>query len=336
MSDNTNSGILDGQSVKTLIADSFANSSNGLDLNSTKPNKSSKKNSDQTESKKKDAAYNADVIYDAVHRYKIENVNLSNLQKLHERELINVPFFQKLKKLFTKNMIKSHLMDVLGISKSYTGFHEYVKGDREDLPNAGLCNIAKKIGYNIMTIPIPENISEAEYKSLCAYRDGFIYSVEKLVKEGNIPCTRAKSAPKDKSKYVNNDLLNGLSLDQAAIMDSIKVENIDLENKIGADDVFVDDSEPLAIPTYENYKVNQLSADSINEIGTINTMDNKFEEFTQMDISSDNPFGSFEDIKMTDMSGFVDTFEGFNTLGDIGDNHLDEMELAVLEENKNN
>ena len=274
--------------ITNIISGSFANSS-----------KNNGQEYPQINVKKRVVDLDAETIYTSIQRYKIEDVNLSNLQKLHERELINVPFFQKLRKVFNPQMIKSHLMETLGISKSYTGFHEYMKGEREDIPNAGLCNIAKKVGYNVMVIPVPENITEAEYKALCSYRDSFIQAVDKRIKEGNVPVTRARSMAKEKEKYVNTSLLDGLALDSEQILDSINPSNVTDDEKISADAVFQDSAGPLDFetiaPVVQQMDVNNLNfSTSLGQVGSMDT-------FTGGTI----------------MTGFDDSFSDFKHIGEF-------------------
>lgn len=263
------------------------------------------------ESKKRTTEFDADTIYSYVHKYKIEEVNLSNLQKLHEKELINVPFFQKLRKLFAPQMIKSKLMETLGIRKSYTGFHEYVKGEREDIPNAGLCNIAKNVGYNIMILPIPENISDAEYRNLCAYRDSFIFAIEAKIKEDNVPVTRAKAKDKGKDRFINTELLNGLAMDSTQILNELVPHN-DSSEKIAADAIFDDGIGPLEFEEV-NSMVNQMDVSIIpmdQSIGIVGGMGG-------MDDGMDSIYNSLS----INMNGYKDTFEDFKKI-DMGDDEF--------------
>lgn len=289
----------------------------------------------QVEVKKRVNDFNADVIYDYVQKFGITDVNLSNLQKLHERELINVPFFQKFRRILGSQMVKSHLMDALGISKSYTGFHEYIKYEREDIPNAGLCNIAKKVNYNVMIIPIPEDITDAEYKRLCSYRDGFIQAVDKMIKESNVPVTRAKPTAKNKQRFVNTELIDGLALDNEKIMSSITggISTIENEDKIGADEIFQDTSGPFE-PEVHLQHVQQMNDDEVMNFG-LDTNNGSFSigEIGNMSglNSFDDIFGSLEEPLVTvvqplinnniidtttsvDMSGYEDTFEDFKKI----------------------
>lgn len=162
----------------------------------------------------------AETIYEYVKKYNIESVNIANLQKLNEKELINVPFFQKLRKLFNNNMIKSHLMTALGIRTSYTGFHEFMKGDREDLPSVGICSIAKTVGYNVLILPIPEDLNDVEMARLNLYREEFLEKVEQRISENNIPTVRSKSKNKaqDKPKEINSTFINNLSVDASTLI----------------------------------------------------------------------------------------------------------------------
>ncbi len=265
--------------------------------------------------KKRINSLDADAIYLAAAKYNIEDINLSNLQKLHERELINVPFFQKLRKMFNPQMIKSHLMETLGISKSYTGFHEYMKGDRDDIPTVGICNIAKTVGFNVMIIPVPEDLTPIEYARLNGYRDLFISAVEQRIIEANVPVTRAKSKGNDKPKDVNTSFLNNLSKTEEEIMAGLSTMagNISLEEKIDANAIYDDGSGPIVFD-------NQLLLEDTGETGSI----------LESGFLNENVFDGSSLFEMVNMGGYSDKLDDFNKLGD------DEDEFKFGEEDEEN
>lgn len=265
--------------------------------------------------KKRINSLDADAIYLAAAKYNIEDINLSNLQKLHERELINVPFFQKLRKMFNPQMIKSHLMETLGISKSYTGFHEYMKGDRDDIPTVGICNIAKTVGFNVMIIPVPEDLTPIEYARLNGYRDLFISAVEQRIIEANVPVTRAKSKGNDKPKDVNTSFLNNLSKTEEEIMAGLSpiAGNISPAEKIDANAIYDDGSGPIVFD-------NQLLLEDTGETGSV----------LESGFLNENVFDGSSLFEMVNMGGYSDKLDDFNKLGD------DEDEFKFGEEDEEN
>lgn len=191
------------------------------------------------ESKKQKKPVDTSYIYDYITKFEIEDAVISNLQKLQEKELINVPFFQKLRKIFNPQMIKSKLMKGLGIRESYTGFHEFMKGDRADLPNVGICKIAKTIGYDVMILPIPENITKREMDRLNAYRESFLQAIEDKIHELNIPITRTRSKDKDKPKEINKEFINNLAKTEEEFLAELNI-NKKNSSSIAIDDIFDD------------------------------------------------------------------------------------------------
>ena len=258
------------------------------------------------EPKKVRVSFNPDLINYYVKKYGIEEINLSNLQKLHERELINVPFYQKLRKRFDPQIIKSHLMEALGISKSYTGFHEFMRGDRDDLPTIGLCNIAKTVGYDLMVLPIPEDLTPHELARLNGYRNSFIDAVEQNIKSKNVPTTKAKTK-KEKPKDINNDFLGNLAKSNDEILEGITngVGKIAEEDKISADAIFNDGEGELEIITKQfEYPATSSDGFSIGEIP------NEF--------GSESLFNLLNDSTTSNnfMNGYEDNFEDFKDIND--------------------
>ena len=254
--------------------------------------------------KKRINSLDADAIYIAAAKYNIEEINLSNLQKLHERELINVPFFQKLRKMFNPQMIKSHLMETLGISKSYTGFHEYMKGDRDDIPTVGICNIAKTVGFNVMIIPVPEDLTPVEYARLNGYRDLFISAVEQRIIEANVPVTRAKSRDKDRPKDVNTSFLNNLSKTEEEIMAGLSpiAGNIINEEKIDPNAIYDDGSGPIEFD-------NQVLLADTGSIGSM----------IESSRLNENVFDGSSLFEMVNMGNYSDKLDNFKKIGEDED-----------------
>ena len=252
----------------------------------------------------------AEVIYEYVKKFNIESVNIANLQKLNEKELINVPFFQKLRKLFTKDMIKSHLMTALGIRTSYTGFHEFMKGDREDLPSVGICSIAKTVGYNILILPIPEDLNPVELARLNVYREEFLEKVEQKISEQNIPTTRSKSSKKteDKPKEINSAFINNLSIDAGTLIDQQVYGN----STIGEHTTFDDEGGKFNydLPTSENEIVmtNPLHLDTPLDNGFVLNGDIPFVvDMTGYDDELGNDFGKVINEEDVEFESFFET-----------------------------
>lgn len=213
----------------------------GIDISQSIISKLGDFSSEFPETKKQKEPKDTSYIYDYVAKYGIEEVVISNLQKLQEKELINVPFFQKLRKIFNPQMIKSKLMKGLGIRESYTGFHEFMKGDRADLPNVGICKIAKTVGYDVMIVPIPENITKLEMDRLNLYRESFLQAIENKIAELKIPITRTRNKEKDKPKEINKDFIQNLSKTENDLLKELaNVPNMETDKTIGINDIFDD------------------------------------------------------------------------------------------------
>ena len=303
-------------------------------------------------SKKENKSY----IYDYIAKYNIEEVPVSNLQKLQEKELINVPFFQKLRKKINPQMIKSKLMKGLGIRESYTGFHEFMKGDRADLPNVGICNIAKTIGYDVMILPIPENITKLEMDRLNVYKEAFLLAVEDKIKELNIPVTRTRTKDKEKPKEVNSQFIENLAKTNEDFLAEIKenvsnVSDINIDTGIGIDDVFDDKGGAIEFEPKpfikKSSKVEKTFEDGFdidnNLIKEFDNLDDNFlnssilfnpdniefesydEEFKFHNFDCENnhlEFDGLKDnfidtkVKKIDMSGYSDSLDDFRKIGE--------------------
>lgn len=235
-----------GENLDWNIPPSIGNTPNdleisGIDISQSIISKLSDFSSEFPETKKQKEPKDTSYIYDYVAKYGIEEVVISNLQKLQEKELINVPFFQKLRKIFNPQMIKSKLMKGLGIRESYTGFHEFMKGDRADLPNVGICKIAKTVGYDVMIVPIPENITKLEMDRLNLYRESFLQAIENKIAELKIPITRTRNKEKDKPKEINKDFIQNLSKTENDLLKELaNVPNTETDKTIGINDIFDD------------------------------------------------------------------------------------------------
>lgn len=239
----------------------------GLDISQSIISKLNDSQSTTTEVKKQKEPVDTSYIYEYVAKYGIEEVVISNLQKLQEKELINVPFFQQLRKIFNPQMIKSKLMKGLGIRESYTGFHEFMKGERADLPNVGICNIAKTIGYDVMIVPVPENITKLEMDRLNLYKQSFLQAIENKIVELNIPQTRTRTKDKDKPKEINTAFIENLSKSEEEFLSELKTELPIEASGIGINDVFDDGQGEIEIESKQFLpkKVKETSLEGFGE-----------------------------------------------------------------------
>lgn len=309
----------------------------GLDISKSIISKLGEPNSTKESVKKNN---NKSYIYDYITKFDIVDVPVSNLQKLQEKEIINVPFFQQLRKRINPQMIKSKLMKGLGIRESYTGFHEFMKGDRADLPNVGICNIAKTVGYDVMILPIPENITKLEMDRLNVYRESFLQAVEEKIQELNIPVTRTRLKDKEKPKEVNTQFIQNLAKTEEDILAELKENNNNISNsEIGIDDVYDDNGgelqfepKPFVKKSQKEEKVNELDIgvidfDNLDENLTLDQSmlfdpnSVNFEEFTFEDNFQEDeelfetPLNIVkENVSKIDMSGYSDSLENLRKI----------------------
>lgn len=304
------------------------------------------KNSPKEKPTKKPTLKDADLIYNLVEKFGIEEVNIENLQKLHECEFINVPFFQGLRKLFDPKMIKSHIMEVLGIRRSYTGFHEFIRSERDDLPSVGICSIAKTVGYNVLTLPIPDNISDEDFAVLLNYQTQFLLEVEKKIGPGKIPATKMKKTLKEKPKDVNREFLNNLHSEVPDFSSNPNIISKESDQYVSENETYNDDLGK--VDTYTQAENNIIDGMSIAELDNCDTFDKiggmggylsnnptteslqfcKLDDHYDFQIMNEslmmgNSTGNFNNLTLNnsddnfkiDMSGFSDNFE--NDFGNV-------------------
>lgn len=278
--------------------------------------------------KKEDTSY----LYDYISKYKIEDINLSNLQKLHEKELINVNFFTKLRSIFKPKMIKSKLMKGLGIRESYTGFHEFMKGERADLPNVGICNIAKTVGYDVMIVPIPEDITKSEMDRLNLYRESFLLAVEKKIIDLNIPETRTRSKDKEKQKAINTSFMNQLGKTEDDHLKDLLTFEQNEGASISADAIFDDNRGEIVMERKEFTKKYKEEA-PLEYFDASEFVSNKLEfnpneiiGLEDENLESEIGMGTFEfaqlsdlNTGMIDMSGYTDSLEDLRKIDEDED-----------------
>jgi hypothetical protein len=276
------------------------------------------KNSPKEKVSKKPTLKDADLIYTLVEKFGIEEVNIENLQKLHECEFINVPFFQGLRKLFDPKMIKSHIMEVLGIRRSYTGFHEFIRSERDDLPSVGICSIAKTVGYNVLTLPIPDNISDEDFAVLMNYQTQFLMEVEKKIGPGKIPATKMKKTLKEKPKDVNVEFLNNLHGDIPDFSLNSNVISKESDQYVGENETYDDDLGKVDTYTIEeNNLINGMSIaelDSLNNLNNLNNFDSNLDKIAMDSIPNIPNMESLQFCKFEDDFDYQNMGRGF-TMG---------------------
>lgn len=306
----------------------------GIDISQSIISKLSDFSSEFPETKKQKEPKDTSYIYDYVAKYGIEEVVISNLQKLQEKELINVPFFQKLRKIFNPQMIKSKLMKGLGIRESYTGFHEFMKGDRADLPNVGICKIAKTVGYDVMIVPIPENITKLEMDRLNLYRESFLQAIENKIAELKIPVTRTRNKEKDKPKEINKDFIQNLSKTENDLLKELaNVPNTEIDKTIGINDIFDDKQGEIQMeqkPFVRKPKAEKSEEDEISNYLT-DSIDFNPDDFTDdfddfilptQDIDSLN----IQNINSIDMGDYEDSLTNLRKIDEDDDFTFGESE----------
>ena len=85
--------------------------------------------------------HNEKRIMEIMSKHDLPYESINGILKMNEAYIENLNFHLNLRKAINLFPIKSKVMDILGVRKSYTGFHDYIKGDRPDLPEVGLNSI---------------------------------------------------------------------------------------------------------------------------------------------------------------------------------------------------
>lgn len=114
-------------------------------------------------------------------KFGLSQVDTNNLKKINSSEAINIEFFLKLREIFTAVEVKSKLMDLFSIRKSYTGFHDWYDGHRIDLPSVGMDAIASNMGYSLMIVPIKNNDEHKHKKTLNELQGIFLDEITERV-----------------------------------------------------------------------------------------------------------------------------------------------------------
>lgn len=132
-----------------------------------------------------------------------ETIDPITLSKIDEAEMINIPFFIKLREILCMYGIKSQVMDLYNVRKSYTGYHEFIKGERLDLPSVGFNSIAKSLDYSILQLPINDELDDEAKELIERLQNKFLGIVQHKIEINLV----ANSKNKDKSEPKKERLL---------------------------------------------------------------------------------------------------------------------------------
>lgn len=145
-----------------------------------------------------------------------EIIKLSNLLDSKDSsgitytERINLPFYENLKTICNQHS-ETSCKRLLGIRPGYTSFTGFYKGDDPELKRTGLNSIMDSLGYNLMLLPLPDEIPLDTYNRLQVLHKQFLDAVaealEADVKETNSP---KNSKPTNTEPLVNTDLLSAV------------------------------------------------------------------------------------------------------------------------------
>ena len=203
--------------------------------------------------------HNEKRIMDIMGKHDLPYDSINGILKMNEAYIENLNFHLSLRKAINTFPIKSKVMDLLGIRKSYTGFHDFIKGDRPDLPEVGLNSIAKKMGYSIALVPI-KNINEdsenipkdylIQQDVIAKAQEYFVGEVAKVL-EMNLKEDLNKKKSKEKvqpeqaknimdfmSKSNVDDILSPMSFEDSSMFEDSEIfQNDDLEDLIEEDNL---------------------------------------------------------------------------------------------------
>ena len=203
--------------------------------------------------------HNEKRIMDIMGKHDLPYDSINGILKMNEAYIENLNFHLSLRKAINAFPIKSKVMDLLGIRKSYTGFHDFIKGDRPDLPEVGLNSIATKMGYSIALVPI-KNINEdsenipkdylIQQDVIAKAQEYFVGEVAKVL-EANLKEDLNKKKSKEKvqpeqaknimdfmSKSNVDDILSPMSFEDSSMFEDSEIfQNDDLEDLIEEDNL---------------------------------------------------------------------------------------------------
>ena len=206
--------------------------------------------------------HNEKRIMEIMSKHDLPYESINGILKMNEAYIENLNFHLNLRKAINLFPIKSKVMDILGVRKSYTGFHDYIKGDRPDLPEVGLNSIAKKMGYSIALVPI-KNISEdsenipkdylLQQEVIAKAQEYFVKDIGKVL-EANLKddLNKRKSKEKPQQEQVKNimdfmakddilDIMKPINFEDTSSMFEDSMFKVDILSELSEEDDFNED-----------------------------------------------------------------------------------------------
>lgn len=265
--------------------------------------------------------HNEKRIMDIMGKHDLPYDSINGILKMNEAYIENLNFHLNLRNTINTFPIKSKVMDLLGIRKSYTGFHDFIKGDRPDLPEVGLNSIAKKMGYSIALVPI-KNINEnsenipkdylIQQDIIAKAQEYFVKEVAKVLGENlkddlNKKKSKEKTQPEQAknimdfmSKSSVDDILNPISFDDSSMFEDSEIfQNDDLDDLIDEDNIdeFKDFQGSFNLEDFPDLQ--SISEKELIDSSLVNL--NNLENFNNLDIpnqtmkSDDGEFEDYDD-----------------------------------------
>ena len=238
--------------------------------------------------------HNEKRIMEIMSKHDLPYESINGILKMNEAYIENLNFHLNLRKAINLFPIKSKVMDILGVRKSYTGFHDYIKGDRPDLPEVGLNSIAKKMGYSIALVPI-KNISEdsenipkdylLQQEVIAKAQDYFVKDIGKVL-EANLKddLNKRKSKEKPQQEQAKNimdfmakddilDIMKPINFEDTSSMFEDSMFKVDILSELSEEDDFNEDffENDLDLIT-DDSEINENQQDF--NLTTLNSLDN--------------------------------------------------------------
>ena len=237
--------------------------------------------------------HNEKRIMEIMSKHDLPYESINGILKMNEAYIENLNFHLNLRKAINLFPIKSKVMDILGVRKSYTGFHDYIKGDRPDLPEVGLNSIAKKMGYSIALVPI-KNISEdsenipkdylLQQEVIAKAQEYFVKDIGKVL-EANLKddLNKRKSKEKPQQEQAKNimdfmakddilDIMKPINFEDTSSMFEDSMFKVDILSELSEEDDFNEDffENDLDLIT-DDSEINENQQDS--NLTTLNSLD---------------------------------------------------------------
>lgn len=199
-----------------------------------------------------------------------ETIDPIILSKIDAAEMINIPFFINLREILCMYNIKSQVMDLFNVRKSYTGYHEFIKGERLDLPSVGFNSIAKSVNFSILQLPINGEIDEEDRIMISKLQDKFLNNVRGSIESNLVANSKIKdkNEPKKERQPESNDEFLKLIQSKNSGTSHLLNNNLDLTSNYGISEsaVFKDDTTDFSSLLVETKNFSE----GINEIGIEN------------------------------------------------------------------